>query len=30
MFAGAALITLIGLSVKHKDLANDGKPVHVG
>ncbi len=27
---GAALITLVGLSVKHKDLANDGAPVHVG
>ncbi|WP_112248164.1 MFS transporter [Kribbella monticola] len=30
MFVGAALITLVGLSVKHKDLANDGNPVHVG
>ncbi|WP_328329807.1 MFS transporter [Kribbella sp. NBC_00382] len=30
MFVGAALITLVGLSVKHQDLANDGKPVHVG
>jgi EmrB/QacA subfamily drug resistance transporter len=27
---GAALITLVGLSVKHKDLANDGQPVHMG
>ncbi|ONI68521.1 MFS transporter [Kribbella sp. ALI-6-A] len=29
---GAALITLVGLSVKSKDLANDGKPggVHIG
>jgi hypothetical protein len=27
---GAALITLVGLSVKHKDLANDGAPVHIG
>ena len=27
---GAAVITLIGLSVKHKDLANDGAPVHMG
>jgi EmrB/QacA subfamily drug resistance transporter len=30
MFVGAALFTLVGLSVKHQDLANDGKPVHVG
>ncbi|WP_405062364.1 MFS transporter [Kribbella sp. NBC_01505] len=28
---GSAIITLIGLSVKHKDLAGDGKtPVHIG
>jgi MFS family permease len=29
---GAAIITVIGLSVKHEDLANDGQPggVHVG
>lgn len=28
---GSAIITLIGLSVKHKDLAGDGKaPVHMG
>ncbi|RZT20782.1 EmrB/QacA subfamily drug resistance transporter [Kribbella sp. VKM Ac-2569] len=27
---GAALITLVGLSIKHKDLANDGQPVHMG
>ncbi|MEV6410626.1 MFS transporter [Kribbella sp. NPDC051718] len=30
MFVGAALITLVGLSVKHKDLAGDGQPVHMG
>lgn len=30
LFVGAAVITLVGLSVKHKDLANDGAPVHVG
>ncbi|NEA36315.1 MFS transporter [Streptomyces sp. SID13031] len=27
---GAAIITLIGLSVKHQDLAGDGQPVHMG
>ncbi|WP_020393197.1 MFS transporter [Kribbella catacumbae] len=30
MFVGAAVITLVGLSVKHKDLAGDGQPVHMG
>lgn len=32
IFVGAALITLVGLSIKHKDLANDGQSagVHVG
>jgi EmrB/QacA subfamily drug resistance transporter len=31
MFVGVAVIILVGLSVKHKDLAGDGKPsVHVG
>jgi EmrB/QacA subfamily drug resistance transporter len=27
---GAAIITLVGLSVKHKELAGDGQPVHMG
>jgi len=27
---GAAIITLVGLSVKHQDLAGDGQPVHMG
>ncbi|MFC5266164.1 MFS transporter [Kribbella qitaiheensis] len=27
---GAAVVTLVGLSVKHEDLANDGQPVHIG
>ncbi|QNE19195.1 MFS transporter [Kribbella qitaiheensis] len=27
---GAAAITFFGLNVKHKDLANDGQPVHIG
>ena len=30
MFVGVAVIILFGLSVKHKDLANDGEPVHLG
>jgi EmrB/QacA subfamily drug resistance transporter len=30
MFVGVAVVILFGLSVKHKDLANDGQPVHVG
>ena len=30
LFLGAAVVTLVGLSVKHADLANDGQPVHVG
>jgi len=31
MFVGVAIVILFGLSVKHKDLASDGKPgVHVG
>ncbi|GAA1634268.1 MFS transporter [Kribbella alba] len=30
MFVGVAVVILVGLSVKHKDLANDGQPVHVG
>jgi EmrB/QacA subfamily drug resistance transporter len=30
MFVGVALVILFGLSVKHKDLANDGQPVHMG
>jgi predicted MFS family arabinose efflux permease len=27
---GAAAITVFGLSIKHKDLANDGQPAHIG
>ena len=30
MFVGVAVVILVGLSVKHKDLANDGQPVHLG
>jgi EmrB/QacA subfamily drug resistance transporter len=30
MFVGVAVVILFGLSVKYKDLANDGQPVHVG
>jgi predicted MFS family arabinose efflux permease len=30
MFVGAAVITLVGLSVKHKDLAGGDQPVHIG
>ncbi len=30
MFVGAAVITLVGLSVKHKDLAGGDQPVHMG
>jgi hypothetical protein len=29
---GAAVVTIVGLSIKHKDLATDGEsgPVHMG
>ncbi len=31
LMLGAAVVTIVGLSIKHKDLANDGQaPVHMG
>ena len=32
LMLGAAVVTIVGLSIKHKDLATDGQsgPVHVG
>jgi EmrB/QacA subfamily drug resistance transporter len=31
LMLGAAIVTIVGLSIKHKDLANDGQaPVHMG
>jgi heme/copper-type cytochrome/quinol oxidase subunit 1 len=31
LMLGAAVVTIVGLSIKHKDLATDGQsPVHMG